>query len=369
MHLEKLSLINFKNYEEAELKLKPGVIAFLGNNGSGKTNLLDAIHYLSFCKSYFNPIDSQNIRFEQDFFMIQGTFDRKGQKEEIYCGIKKRTKKVFKRNKKEYDRLADHIGLFPSVMITPYDTKLISDGSEERRKLMDAIISQLDRTYLNKLIQYNKALSQRNSLLKNFAKTGNFQWDVLEVWNQQLTGFGSHVHEIRKAFIDRFNPIFNRYYNKLSSKAESVSLEYQSQLNEDDLENLLPKFLDKDRILQYTSVGIHRDDLNFTIAGYPLKKFGSQGQQKSYLIALKLAQLELLKEELTVAPILLLDDIFDKLDDERISQLLKISLEKIESQVFISDTSLNKVPEIIQTNGGEIQVFEIKNGRINEKKK
>ncbi len=369
MHLEKLSLINFKNYEEAELHLEPGVVAFLGNNGSGKTNLLDAIHYLSFCKSYFNPIDSQNIRFEQEFFMIQGVFDRKDKKEEIHCGIKKRKKKVFKRNKKEYDRLADHIGLFPSVMITPYDTKLISDGSEERRKLMDAIISQLDRTYLNKLIQYNKALSQRNSLLKNFAKTGKYQLDVLEVWNDQLSDFGTHVHKVRKEFVDKFNPIFNRYYKKISGNAEKVALEYQSQLTDTNLNDLLLKHYEKDRAVQYTSVGIHRDDLNFTISGYPLKKFGSQGQQKSYLIALKLAQLELLKKELTVAPILLLDDIFDKLDDERIDKLLKISLNKMESQVFISDTSLEKVPNMVKANGGSIQAFEIRNGRINEKKK
>src|SRR5579872_636295 len=290
MYLQHLSVINFKNYAEAELDFSEGVNAFTGDNGAGKTNLLDAIHYLSLCKSYFNPIDSQQIKQGTDLFIINGVISKNERQETISCGVKRNQKKQFKRNKKDYQRLADHIGLFPLVMVSPYDISIIIEGSDERRKFIDNVISQTDNLYLDELITYNKVLINRNALLKQIADTGRYDPDLLQVFDEQLISSGSRIFEKRKAFMESFTEIFNKHYQFLSGDAEQVDLVYESQLLQDDFASLLKKSTEKDRVLERTTSGIHRDEMQFAIHGMPMKKFGSQGQQKSFLIALKLAQ-------------------------------------------------------------------------------
>jgi len=271
MFLKKLSLVNFKNMAQADLEFSERLNFFVGRNGSGKTNLLDAIHYLSLCKSYFNPIDSQNILYDADFFVIDGHFELDGKDEKVYCGVKRQHKKKFKRNDKEYDRLANHVGLFPLVMISPSDTDFIQGGSDVRRKFIDSIISQFDKEYLETLINYNKILSQRNALLKIFVEKRTFDADTLETYNVQMALLGSKVYDKRKDFIGQFIPVFQKHYEFISGGNEQVGIEYQSQLNEAGMKELLSQALSKDRAVQYSTVGIHKDDLNFTISGYPIK--------------------------------------------------------------------------------------------------
>lgn len=364
MWLQRLSLINFKNYEEASLTFSATVNAFTGNNGTGKTNLLDAIHYLSLCKSYFNPIDSQQIKQGTDFFMVQGVFELQEKQETIACSLKKNQKKQFKRNKKEYQRLADHIGLFPLVMISPYDVSIVMEGSEERRKFMDNAISQTDRHYLDELIQYNKCLTNRNALLRQIAQTGFYDPTLLEIYDEQLAASGAVIYQKRRNFMERFTEIFNQHYAFLSEGAEEVSLVYDSPLHEDSLANLLQKYVEKDRILERTSMGIHKDDLVFSIHGMPLKKFGSQGQQKSFLIALKLAQYTYLQSENGFEPLLLLDDIFDKLDEHRTRKLMqKVSAHDF-GQIFITDTSRHRIQTIFDEIGEEVVIFDVEKGKV-----
>jgi DNA replication and repair protein RecF len=363
MHLKKLSLLNFKNYPEAELLLSKHINCFTGNNGEGKTNILDAIHYLSFCKSFFNPIDSQNILHEAPFFMIQGIFDLNDNEEEIYCGLKRNQKKQFKRNKKEYQRLADHIGLFPLVMISPADSELITEGSESRRRFIDSVIAQYDKDYLEHLISYNKILSHRNALLKQFARKENFDKDSLEIWDIQLIEHGTKIHAKRKEFIDKFIPIFRKYYELISGGKEKVNIEYISHLNEFSFVEKLTKALERDRILEHTTVGIHKDDLDFLIDTYPLKKYASQGQQKSFLIALKLAQFDFIKAIKNVTPILLLDDIYDRLDDLRIQQLMKLVCSDNFGQLFITDTHPTRLYDLFKSSDVEFNLFNIKQGK------
>lgn len=364
MHLKQLSLLNFKNYNEAELTFQPGVNAFAGNNGAGKTNLLDAIHYLSLCKSYFNPIDSQQIKQGADFFMVNGVFEKDNQKEVIACGLKRNQKKQFKRNRKEYQRLADHIGLFPLVMISPYDVSIIIDGSEERRKFIDNVISQTDNQYLDELITYNKTLINRNALLKLIADTGRYDPTLLEVYNEQLIASGNIIFQKRKAFMDVFTGIFNKHYQYISDDAEQVSLVYVSQLLTDDFASLLSGSVERDRILERTTCGIHKDELEFTIHGMPMKKFGSQGQQKSFLIALKLAQYSFLQQQKGYKPLLLLDDIFDKLDEDRTRKLMQMVSDNDFGQVFITDTSAARIKGIFNGLGIAISLFNVNKGEV-----
>jgi DNA replication and repair protein RecF len=284
MFLKKLHIINFKNYSDAQLTFDERINCFVGSNGMGKTNLLDAIHYLTLCKSYFNPIDSQNIMHESPFFVLQGFFDRGGVTDEVYCGIKRNHKKQFKINKKEYERLADHIGHFPLVMISPSDAELILDGSEVRRKFVDSVISQYDKSYLENLIAYNRSLAQRNALLKSFNESGQFNMATLDIWDEQLILHGTQIFKKRQDFLNAFIPIFQKYYNIISTNSEQVDLRYDSKLVKDDFKTLLMAALPKDRVLNYTTVGIHKDDLDFTLAGMSIKKFASQGQQKSYCL-------------------------------------------------------------------------------------
>ncbi|WP_411274002.1 DNA replication/repair protein RecF [Daejeonella sp.] len=364
MWLQKLSVINFKNYSEAELSFSQTVNAFTGNNGAGKTNILDAIHYLSLCKSYFNPIDSQQIKQGEDLFIIQGGFRKDKKDETIYCGLKKTQKKVFKRNKKEYQRLADHIGSFPLVMISPNDISLIIDGSEERRKFIDNVISQTDSSYLDELIIYNKTLLNRNALLRQIAVSGKYDPLLMEIYDQQLITSGTWIFDKRKTFMLEFQKIFNTRYRFISEDAEEVELIYESPLIQTDFAALLKRNLERDRILERTTAGIHKDELSFAIHGMPLKKFGSQGQQKSFLIALKLAQYSFLHQQKGFEPLLLLDDIFDKLDSKRTTKLMQMVSDKDFGQIFITDTSRERVENIFNELGVEVSIFEVDKGKV-----
>lgn len=348
MFVEKISLVNFKNYQQAEINLSNEINCFIGANGAGKTNVLDAVYYMSMCKSYMNPIDSQNIRFDESFFVLQGTWCKDDKSEDIYCAIKKGQKKVFKKNKVVYEKLAEHIGQFPAVMISPYDRNLILEGSDVRRKWMDGIIAQFDRNFLDNLIKYGKVLEQRNALLKNMSSHGFFDRENISVWDEQLVRYGNVVYNERRKFIGDFIPIFEKYYKWLSSDKEDVSLDYKSQLLDNNLNDLLQSAIKSDQRKQYTTVGVHKDDLVFTINDHPIKKFGSQGQQKSYLIALRLAQFEWLNIHLGKKPILLLDDIFDKLDNMRVKRLMEMVSNHDFGQVLITDTDIDRVDSIFR---------------------
>ncbi len=362
MYLKKISLINFKNYLEAELEFSGHINCFTGNNGEGKTNVLDAIHYLSFCKSFFNPIDSQNILHDAPFFLIQGVFGTNDKEDEVYCGLKRNQKKQFKRNKKEYSRLAEHIGLYPLVMISPADSELITEGSESRRKFIDSVIAQFDREYLENLITYNKVLSHRNALLKQIADSGKFDKTALEIWDVQLIDYGKKIFDKRNNFIDSFISIFQNYYELISGGKEKVGIDYTSHLKENAFEIVLANAINRDRAMQYTTVGIHKDDLEFTINGHSLKKFASQGQQKSFLIALKLAQFDFIKNIKQVTPILLLDDIYDKLDDLRVKQLMELVSTDNFGQLFITDTHPTRLSDLFSKTNADYKVFKIVNG-------
>ena len=365
MHLKKLSLVNFKNYEHAELNFSTGVNCFVGDNGGGKTNLLDAIHHLSFCKSFINPIDSQNIKHNTDFYIIQGNFELNEKKEQIHCGFKKGKKKQFQRNKKEYSRLADHIGLLPVVLVSPEDTMLIQEGSDLRRKFIDTIIAQFDRVYLDKLISYNRIISQRNALLKKFAEARSFDKDAIDVWDEQLVELGMVIHEKRVAFLHSFTPIFKKHFEFISQGKEEVSLEYRSQLAGENFKDVLAEAMAKDRIVQYSTAGIHRDDLICTLDEYPIKKLGSQGQRKSFVIALKLAQYDFLKSEKGYRPLLLLDDIFDKLDPSRVVQLMELVNGSDFGQIFITHTHEERLTAVLE-GIDDVKIFQVGGGMVKD---
>lgn len=365
MHLNKLSLVNFKNYAEAEIGFNPYINCFVGPNGVGKTNLLDAIHYLSLCKSYFNAVDSQNIKHKEDFSIIQGDYKIEGEEENIYCGIQKNKRKKFSRNKKDYKKLSEHIGLIPLVMISPSDSSLIIDGGEERRKFINGVIAQYDRVYLNDIMSYNRILSQRNKFLKDISDQKSPDMTMLGVYDDQLIDHGEKIFEKRKEFIEELIPVFQRFYNYISQEQEHVTLEYRSQLLKDDFADLLKKHLQKDRILQYTTSGIHRDDLSMKLAGYPLKKVGSQGQQKTFQLALKLGKFEFIRQVSGKNPILLLDDVFDKFDSQRVKQIVRLVSENDFGQIFITDTDEERMRDILDQLGIENRVFTIDEDKIN----
>ncbi|MBC35135.1 MAG: DNA replication and repair protein RecF [Bacteroidetes bacterium] len=367
MYLKKLSLANFKNCSEANLIFSEKINCLVGNNGVGKTNVLDGIYYLSFCKSYFNSIDTQNIKHNEEFFALNGWYQKNGGREDqISCVQKRGAKKQFKINKKDYDRLADHIGHFPLVMISPYDRDLINEGSEVRRKYIDGVISQFDKVYLDDLLNYNKALSQRNALLKRFAELRTFDQTSLEIWDDQLAALGQKIHEKRQDFLEEFAPIFQHYFEFISGGKENVSIHYESHLFDNNMKVLFNESLDRDRYLRYTTKGIHKDDLRLKIGDYPIKKFGSQGQQKSYVIAIKLAQFEYTKKKKGYKPILLFDDIFDKLDDQRVEQLISLVSNNSFGQIFITDTQRQRTEKIFKTVNIDHKIFTVDAGIINE---
>ncbi len=359
MVIQKLTLLNFKNHQEKSFEFSPQINCFVGNNGVGKTNVLDALHYLSVGKSFLGNTDLNNIRLNEDFFAIEGQiFD--GEKENIIkIHMPKDAKKIIKKNDKSYERMADHIGFLPSVIISPYDSNLISDSGESRRRFLDAMISQTDADYLFNLIQYQKTVQQRNALLKNFAKSRYFDPENLEIYNEPLVKFGTSIFEKRQRFINAIVPLIQSYYKIISNGKEQVSVIYASDLNEKRFDQLLKDNLEKDRVLTYTSRGIHKDDLLFEMDGSSLKKVGSQGQQKSFLIALKLSQMNRIRELTGKTPVLLLDDIFDKLDDTRVSQLIELVNREHFGQIFITDTHKERTEKVVRKINEESKIFEI----------
>lgn len=367
MWLKRISILNYKNLEQAELSFSRKMNCIIGKNGMGKTNLLDAVYYLSFCKSATNPIDSQNIRHDQDFFVIQGFYETDTQEpEEVYCGLKRKQKKQFKRNKKEYTRLSDHIGFIPLVLVSPADSLLIAGGSEERRRFMDVVISQFDREYLEALIRYNKALMQRNTLLKSDIEP---EEELMAVWEEMMATAGTVVYQKRKAFIDEFIPVFQSYYAYISQDREEVSLAYESHAAQGDLLQLIQESRQRDRIMGYSLKGVHKDDLVMQLSEFPIKREGSQGQNKTYLIALKLAQFEFLKRTGSqTTPLVLLDDIFDKLDASRVEQIVKLVAGDNFGQIFITDTNRDHLDKILKKIDGDYKLFEVEGGMVTERK-
>lgn len=359
MFLKKISLFNYKNFSEVSFEFDSKINCFVGKNGIGKTNVLDAIYHLAYGKSYFNPLAVQNIKHNEDFFVIDGEFEKSERNEQIVSSFKKGQKKILKRNGKMYEKFSDHVGFIPLVIISPADNDLIIEGSETRRKFIDSVISQLDSSYLQELIQYQKIISQRNALLKYFALNHVFETETLSIYNEQLDHLGQKIFEKRKRFIDDFLPIFNKHHQAITDSAEKVQLVYESHLFENDTLTLLAQNLQKDRALQYTSVGIHKDDLAFQIDSFPIKKFGSQGQQKSFLIALKLAQFEFVKKQSGEKPILLFDDIFDKLDETRVSKIVEMVNQEEFGQLFISDTHPERTENIVKTTHQSYKIFSL----------
>ena len=359
MVLNSLSLLNYKNFEAENFDFDPKINCLVGNNGVGKTNVLDAIYHLSFGKSYFNPITGQNIRHGEDFFVVEGNYSKEERAEKVIVSAKRGQKKIIKRNGKAYEKFSEHIGFLPLVIISPADRDLIIEGSETRRKFIDGVISQGDSNYLQTLIRYNKVLVQRNSLLKYFAANHTFNHDNLEIYNEQLHEFGSIIFEKRSQFLKDFMPIFLNRYQSISNGNENVNLVYNSQLQTKNLLPLLQENIAKDKMTQYTNFGIHKDDLVFEIEGHPIKKFGSQGQQKSYLIALKLAQFDFIKAQGKVNPILLLDDIFDKLDENRVAQIIALVDDENFGQLFISDTHGDRTEMAVKKVHQTYKMFEL----------
>lgn len=364
MYLQSLSLLDYKNIEQADLVFSPKLNCFLGDNGAGKTNLLDAIYYLSFCKSFFTTLDGQNVRHTCDMFMLQGKYNRLGDDEMVAVGYKQGYKKQFKRNQKPYKRLSEHIGLFPLVMISPADASLVLGGSDERRKFMDGVISQFDHSYLDALLRYNRALLQRNNLLKHFNETHHFDADTLSIYDDQLIENGTIIHLRRKAFVEEIIPVFQHFYEFVSGGKEKVVLTYQSTLYDGNFQAQLIEQQTKDRAAQFTTVGIHKDDLQFDLGEYPIRKLGSQGQTKTYLIALKFAQFEYLKNTSTIKPILLLDDIFDKLDANRVGKIIRLVSNEEFGQIFISDTNREHIEGLLTPMNGLHKIFRIEEGKV-----
>jgi DNA replication and repair protein RecF len=364
LRLQRLTLYQFKNYDEVNFEANARIVCFLGANGSGKTNLLDAIYYLCTCKSYFNPIDSQNIAFNQQQFAITGEFTKAEQQEHVVCAVKRNQRKVFKRNHKEYERLLEHIGLLPCIIITPYDIELIWEGSEVRRRFLDSTISQLSKAYLEELVAYNHALLQRNTVLKTYSGNAHFPEEFIELWDMQLIQRGTFIYEKRTEFLKTFTAIFNRVYNELCGGAETVSIVYESELLSNSMEEILRDNRKRDRQMERTTAGVHRDDLSFLINGHPLKKFASQGQQKTFLFALKFAQYLVIREHMQINPMLLLDDFFDKMDERRVSNMLDWMERQGMGQIFITDTGLRRVPEMLSARGMDFEAWEVNHGKL-----
>jgi DNA replication and repair protein RecF len=364
MIIDRISILNFKNIGEAELTFSPKINYLFGNNGMGKTNLLDALFYLSFTKNHTNLPDYQLIKHDEEFCVMQGFYHDGDTLEEVYCGIKRKLRKVFKRNKKEYERLSEHIGLIPMVMISPTDTDLIHGGSDERRKFVDMVISQYDKEYLRTLIHYNKTLQQRNSLLKENAPASDDS--LFEVLEMQMIADGEIIYDKRKEFIAGFLPVFREYHRQICNGGESVDLQYESQLNTTPFEQLFADKREKDKILGYTSVGAHKDDFLFLIDDFLIRKIGSQGQNKTYLIALKLAQFNFLVQKNSSLPILLMDDIFDKLDANRVEQIISLVAQPEFGQIFITDTNRKHLDEILSGIDHDYKLFRVEEGKIYE---
>jgi DNA replication and repair protein RecF len=368
MTLDSLHLLFFKNYDEANLRLSPGINCFIGDNGSGKTNLLDAIHYLSLTKSAFTQADAQSIKQGADFFVVKGRFSPNSSDtaETIQVSLRAGQKKALTHDKQAYDRLSDHIGKYPAVLISPYDTDLIRQGSEERRKYFDSLLSQLDHEFLEQLMTYNALLRQRNAVLKQASghSSHGFDRDYLLALDEQLAPLGTQLTALRAAFLTEFTPIFRRHYQQLADGREAVTLTYKSQLLDADFAQLLRANERRDFILQRSTTGPHRDDFIFLMEELPVKSYASQGQQKSFAIALKLAQFEILATRQQHKPLLLLDDIFDRLDEKRIARLLELVANDTFGQVFLTDTNLARTDQALANVSSDILRFHVQNGTV-----
>ena len=361
MELKRLTLLNFKNVTEARIEFASRLNCFVGGNGAGKTNVLDALYYLSMCKSALGMSDAQSIRHGADFFLAEGEYrSDDGRRETVVCSCRRGAAKVVKRAGKQYDKFSEHIGLIPIVMVSPSDTSLISEAGEERRRYLNAFISQLDREYLSALVRYNHLLAERNKLLKTSAPIA----DLMEVIDMQLAEFGSRIYQKRKQMVERMAPLVADYYALLSDDRERIELSYRSELDEAPMEVLLKRAYDKDRIMQFTTCGVHRDDVRMRIGGYALRKYGSQGQQKSFLVALKLAQYKIVAEMQGESPLLLLDDIFDKLDMQRVERLIALVCDPLFGQTFITDCNKVRLESILDRCGEPYTMFDVADGVI-----
>ncbi|UEA64289.1 DNA replication and repair protein RecF [Hoylesella buccalis] len=366
MILKKISILNYKNIQVADLTFSPKLNCLIGHNGEGKTNLLDAVYYLSFCRSAFNPIDSQVITHDRDFFVLDGMYlNDMGDEERIYCGMKRGTRKRFKRNQKEYKRLSQHIGLVPLIFVSPADTALIEGGSDGRRRFLDMVISQLDHSYIELLSRYNKALTQRNALLKAEQEPDGALMEILE---QEMATQGEAIYAKRDAFVREFIPVFQTIYDHVSGCHETVSLQYISHAQRGPLLDVIQRDRHKDRAVGYSLHGVHRDDLEMMIGGYQLKREGSQGQNKTYVLALKLAQFDFLKRTASsTTPLLLLDDIFDKLDAGRVERIVNMVAGDAYGQIFITDTNRDHLDSILSRHSFDYKLFEVVHGEISER--
>ncbi len=362
--LGQFEIENYKNLEKVELTFDKQFSCFVGKNGAGKTNLLDAIYYLSFSKSHFQNNDPLNILSGKDYFTLKGKFLLQQKEEEIFCGFAKGRKKKLSRNGDDYETLSAHIGLLPLVIITPDDNSLITGGSEERRKFIDMLISQLDQEYLASLMRYNKALKQRNALLKSMMESGKKNPALVEVYDHELATNGTYIYNSRSKFQEPFSELFLDYYRSIANSGEDIGIKYQSDLANTDFKQLLKVNFDRDFLLQRTDAGIHKDDLVLEIHGYPAKKFASQGQQKTLLLALKLAQYELIKKHKGFAPLLLLDDIFDRLDNHRTKQLIALLIDNGFGHTFITDTHEERVRQLFAGRAGDAEYFSVTEGRV-----
>ena len=359
MYLKQLNLTQYKNITSKTFDFNPKINCFIGDNGVGKSNVLDAIYHLAFGKSYFNPLALHNIQIGTDFFVIEGRYQIGKKEEKIICSLKKGQKKILKRNGKVYEKIADHIGRIPTVIISPADHDLIAEGSAIRRKFIDGVIGQTDALYLQNVIEYNIVLSQRNALLKFFALNHNFDADTLEIYNEQLIARSQSIYEKRVAFMNDFIPVFLARYSSISDHKEPVSLSYESQLTNSSHKVLLNKSISRDKAIQFTTTGTHKDDLHFLIQEQPIKKFGSQGQQKTFLVALKLAQFDFLKAQIGASPILLLDDAFDKLDQKRVSQIIGLVDQHDFGQIFLTDTHEDRTLEALSKSQSSYEIFKL----------
>lgn len=370
MILREIHILNYKNIREAGMSFSDKLNCFVGLNGQGKTNILDAIYYLSFTKSAYNAIDSQNIHHDEEMAMVQGRYIDGEAEEVISCGLKRGVKKQFRRGKKDYKRMLDHIGLIPLVMVSPQDSELVVEGSDERRRFMDGVISQYNRAYLEQLTQYNLLLKQRNALLKQYENVGLEQLPatLFEVLELQMVQYAEPIYAERVKFIEQFTPYFQQVYSAISGDKEQVSLGYVSQLHERDLTEAFARTRGRDIILGWTSQGVHKDELEMKLGDYPLKRVGSQGQQKSYLLAMKLGQALYLSSVHAVKdkPILLLDDIFDKLDSERVERIVQLVVGQEFGQIFITDTDRQHLTSILREQANEAKVWHVENGEVCE---
>lgn len=364
MILRKLSILNYKNIREAQLNFSPKINCFVGNNGMGKTNTIDAIHYLSFCRSITTSTDSYLINHDSDFFMLEGEYDHKGDEERIFCGMKRGSRKHVKRNNKEYKRLSEHLGLIPVILISPSDTALVDGGSEYRRKMMDIVISQYNPSYVDTLTRYSNALQQRNALLKNEEIT---DMSLIELWEEEMAREGERIFSMRSDFVNRLQPAFINVYQKVSMNHEVPEMKYVSHCQRGPLLEVIQRDRHKDLAVGYSLHGVHRDDIEMSIDGFPLRREGSQGQLKTFVIAMKLAQFDLLCNTVsTSTPLLLLDDIFDKLDRERVEQIIELVSGDSFGQIFITDTNLAHIDRILKKSKHKYKLFTIKDGVIDE---